>query len=287
MSLTIRKISARSWKHEADQDLILSKAVCDIQGNNFILSRINGQKPIATFNVTDITVIDDTTGTTYTPFSNGDDLAIQLDALDYVGFYREGDVIIADLISTDPNNIIEQGTDGKLFAESSGGGSSAGLITTGYTKATDFGNANFYPKSMFLDVPIQDDANTDIWLASTFVNQRVIHHFGEGVELDKITYVNGTRSVDGSSVTFGAKTVTIYAITANVDPVFTYNVTDANYTQIFTGDFAQYTIAQAKNPPELTLSNIPATTFALVYDIADNHASSGRIEIRRLSAFKK
>ena len=165
--------------------------------------------------------------------------------------------------------------------------SESGLITTGYTKATDFGNANFYPKSMFLDVPIQDDANTDIWLASTFTNQRVIHHFGEGVELDKITYVNGTRSVDGSSVTFGAKTVTIYAITANVDPVFTYNVTDANYTQIFTGNFAQYTIAQAKNPPELTLSNIPATTFALVYDIADNHASSGRIEIRRLSAFKK
>ena len=289
MSLEIRKISARAWKHTVnDGEIILSKAVCDIQGNNFILSRINGSKPIDTFSVSQITLIDDTTGTTYPTFTTGDALAIQLDALDYVGFYREGDVIIADLISADAGNQTTTGNDGKLFTPASGGGGGGtGLITTGYTKATDFGNINFYPKAMFQAIPIQDDANTDIWLASTFTNQRVIHQFGEGVELDKISYVNGTRSVDGSSVTFGAKTVTIYAITANVDPVFTYGVTDANYTQIFTGDFAQYTISQSKSPPELTLINIPTTTYALVYDIANNHAASGRIEIRRLSAFKQ
>lgn len=297
--LEIRKISSRAWKHTVDSEgITLSKAVCDIKGNDFILSRINGQKPIDTFNVTQITLIDDTTSTTYPAFATGDALAIQLDALNYVGFYREGDVLanlndISDVNITAPSNgqVLKYNDSTQLWEnqDESGGGGGTGLITTGYTKATDFGNINFYPKAMFQAIPIQDDANTDIWLASTAVNQRVIHHFGEGVSLDKISYVNGTRSVDGSSVTFGAKTVTIYAITANIDPAFTYGVTDANYTQIFTGDFAQYTISQSKSPPELTLTNIPATTYALVYDIANNHTgdNSGRIEIRRLSAFKQ
>jgi len=194
------------------------------------------------------------------------------------------DVNISDLISTDPSNIIELGTDGKLFAESSGG--VIPRISTGYAKATDFGNINFYPKALFSDIPIQNNANNDTWLAVTFVNQRVIHHFGEAVSLDKITYVNGTRSVDGSSETFGAKDIVIYAITADVDPVFTYGTTDANYTQIFSGTLDQYTIAQSKTPPEITLTNVPANTFALVYDIANNYAASARIEIRRLTAYK-
>lgn len=282
--LTITKHSAGVWSHN---NYIVSK--CFVEGNDdtedFILSKINGQKPIETYNVSVITLVDDTTTTTYPTFATVNSLLLKLEELKYVGFDFGESSDPADLISADSPNAIVLGADGKLKVTAVGV-IPPELITTGYTKATDFGNANFYPKAMFLDVPIQDDANTDIWLASTFTNQRVIHQFGEGVALNKISYVNGTRTVDGSGEGQGAKTVNIYALNADVDPTFTYGVTDANYTLIFSGDLAQYTIAQAKSPPELTLTSVPALTYGLVYDIMNNHDASGRIEIRRLLAHK-
>jgi hypothetical protein len=126
-TLQIRKKSAKTWLHipsDADE-FILSKFYCKTDDDIFkIVEESGSSRKEYTFD--NITVYDDTAGGTMETFASSQALMIRLEALQYVGFNEDGEVIIANLVSTDPSNNINLGTDGKLF--SSGGGSTLGLI---------------------------------------------------------------------------------------------------------------------------------------------------------------
>ena len=280
MNLQIIRLQNNVWKHITDNgNTILSKASVKIQDNDFILSNINGQKPIKTFDVSEITLIDETTSITYPTFANGEDLAIQLKALGYVGFFNEGDVIIADLISSDTPQSIELGTDGKLSVQN------VEFIQGTYVSATDINNGQTSLWAVSSN-PINSDLSLDRWVSGGFVNQRLVHMFGVGVNLKRIEYVNLTFTLSGSNTVEGAKDVKVYAITAqNVFPSETYNVIDSNYTLIADTLFEEYTQSQSLIRPTLTLSNVPSVIYGLVYDIANNYSNSGRIQMRRLSPY--
>jgi hypothetical protein len=135
-TLQIRKKSAKTWLHipsDADE-FILSKFYCKTDDDIFkIVEESGSSRKEYTFD--NITVYDDTAGGTMETFASSQALMIRLEALQYVGFNEDGEVIIANLVSTDPSNNINLGTDGKLF--SSGGGSTLGLIKI-VDKAGDF-----------------------------------------------------------------------------------------------------------------------------------------------------
>ena len=135
-TLQIRKKSSKTWLHvpsDADE-FILSKFYCKTDDDIFkIVEESGSSRKEYTFD--NITVYDDTAGGTMETFASSQALMIRLEALQYVGFNEDGDVIIANLVSTDPSNNINLGTDGKLF--STGGGSTLGLIKI-VDKAGDF-----------------------------------------------------------------------------------------------------------------------------------------------------
>ena len=293
MSLEIRRLQNNVWQHTTDSGkTILSRASAKIQDNDFILSNINGQKPIDTFNVSQITLIDETTGTTYPTFTTGQALAIQLKALSYVGFFEEGDVVaglgdLTDVTITNPsaNQIIKRNAanDGWENAASVTPTSNSRFITGGYAIGTDINNG-LTPRWIMNDFPFQEDSGADRWVAGSASQERLIHMFSQGVTLNSIEYVNATLSIAGSSTGAGARETKVYAInSASFFPSQTYNTIDANYTLISDTSLLEYVQDHALNRPTIPLSNVPVTVYGLVYDFLRNYQASGRIEMRRLT----
>jgi len=91
MSLQIRKLSAKSFKHvdSIDGAFILSKFYAKTENNTFLIVEIYGSKR-REYNVTDIEVYD--IGGTAETFTNIDDLMLRLEELGYTGFYQDGQI---------------------------------------------------------------------------------------------------------------------------------------------------------------------------------------------------
>jgi len=70
------------------------------------------------YDVSVIGVYDDTASSTEETYATVSLLADRLKSLGNPAFYRSGDLVIADLISSDPLNKLIIGTDGKLFVSS-------------------------------------------------------------------------------------------------------------------------------------------------------------------------
>lgn len=124
IKLQIRRKTAKIWQHfiTDGKDFIFSKCYCKTNGNKFRVVE-DGGTPKNEYNYDEIEVYDDLNSGGAETFTSSLELMKRLSALQYVGFNKDGDVVIADLISSDSSNALEEGSDGKLFvAEWSGGG---------------------------------------------------------------------------------------------------------------------------------------------------------------------
>lgn len=118
-TLEIRKKSNKVWQH-VSSDLgtyIVSKLYCKTNGNTFKIVEHGGSRR-GEYDYSDISVYDICGGaeTFVTPLL----LMQRLEQLGYVGFLYDGEVLPADLISTDASNNLIIGSDGKLFSDISG-----------------------------------------------------------------------------------------------------------------------------------------------------------------------
>jgi hypothetical protein len=109
---------------------------CKTNGNNFQIVESGGSKR-GEYDFSDVTIYDDVNSGGAETFASAELLMKRLEALSYVGFYYDGDVISADLISTDASNGIGLGTDGKLFVSSGGGGSTDWSDLTNFNSLTN------------------------------------------------------------------------------------------------------------------------------------------------------
>lgn len=91
MSLQIRKLSTKSWKHvdSIDGAFILTKFYAKTENDKFLIIEVYGSKR-REYLVTDIEVYD--IGGTAETFSNLEDLILRLEELKYTGFYRDGEI---------------------------------------------------------------------------------------------------------------------------------------------------------------------------------------------------
>ena len=119
--LQIRKKSAKVWLHidTESSNFILSKFYCKTDGNTFKLVEQGGSQR-KEYLYTDIEVYDDTDSGSAEVFASSLSLMQRLEELQYVGFTNDGEVIIANLISSDASNNIVLGTDGKLYSHVDG-----------------------------------------------------------------------------------------------------------------------------------------------------------------------
>lgn len=92
-TLQIRKKSTKTWLHEpSDQlDFIIGKFTFSIDGDYFQIVE-QGQAKRNKYHFSNITVIDDTTSTTYLGFASIEALSQQLETLSYQGFFADGEV---------------------------------------------------------------------------------------------------------------------------------------------------------------------------------------------------
>lgn len=285
--LTITKKTGGVWYHG---EVMVSKgyAKANTETDDFSFFAPNGQKPIATFNVSVITLVDETTDptTTYPTFATVEALAEQLKTLGYVGFNEGGAAVEpSELLSTEPNNYSIIDATGKIFTPTPSGISAAVFLDGTYVSATDINNGQT-SKWAISPSAIHADAGADRWVAGSASQERLIHMFPQGVNLSKIEYVNGTLTLAGSSTGVGAKETKVYAITSSgFFPSENYGVTDSNYTLVSDTTLLQYIQAHSLVRPTVPLSNVPSTIYGLVYDFLRNHQASGRIEMRRLAPY--
>jgi hypothetical protein len=116
IKLQIRKKTAKVWQHfiTDGENFILSKCYCKTNGDKFRVVEDGGTaKKEYLFN--EIEVYDDLSGGNAETFTSSLQLMNRLSALNYVGFSNGGDVVTADLISTDSSNALIEGADGKLY----------------------------------------------------------------------------------------------------------------------------------------------------------------------------
>lgn len=121
IKLQIRRKTNKVWQHfiTDGENFIFSKCYCKTNGDKFRVVEDGGTAKNE-YNYDEIEVYDDLNSGSAETFTSSLELMERLSVLSYVGFSKDGDVVIADLISTDPSNAIEEGTDGKLFVEISG-----------------------------------------------------------------------------------------------------------------------------------------------------------------------
>ena len=140
-TIEIRKKTSKVWQHVTNDfgTYIVSKMYCKTDGNTFKITEHGGAKR-GEYDITEVTIYDDSVGGGAETFATPLLLMKRLEALSYVGFYYDGDVIPADLISTDASNTLILGSDGKLY--SAGGGAVAwGAITGTLSSQTDLQDA--------------------------------------------------------------------------------------------------------------------------------------------------
>lgn len=138
-TLEIRKETSKVWRHipSNDDPYIVSKLYIKSEGDNIRVVELGGSQR-GIYNFADVSVYD--IGGVAETFTSASELMQRLEALGYIGFFYEGEVSPSTLISSDLGNIIELGSDGKLYAIDGGGGS-WGSITGNLSDQTDLQNA--------------------------------------------------------------------------------------------------------------------------------------------------
>ena len=126
MALTIRKKGNKNFFHYPTESgsLVfgLSKLTAKVDGDYLLLVEPNGAKR-GSWIYSEVSIVDDSSGGGVESFASGILLFQRLINLGYPAFREDGEVVIADLISSDPSNSITEGGDGLLFAPVGGGGS--------------------------------------------------------------------------------------------------------------------------------------------------------------------
>lgn len=119
IKLQIRKKTTKVWQHfiTDGENFILSKCYCKTNGNKFRVVEDGGTAK-KEYLYSEIEVYDDLSGGSAETFTSSLQLMNRLSALNYVGFSKDGDVVIADLISSDSSNALIEGADGKLYVPS-------------------------------------------------------------------------------------------------------------------------------------------------------------------------
>lgn len=125
-TLQIRKETSKVWRHVPSDELpyIVSKLYIKSDGDNIRVVELGGSQR-GIYNFANVTVYD--IGGGAESFTSASELMQRLEALGYIGFFNEGEVSPSTLISADLGNIIELGSDGKLYAIGGGGGGSQDL----------------------------------------------------------------------------------------------------------------------------------------------------------------
>lgn len=115
IKLQIKKEIGGVWQHYviSEDNFILSDCYCKTNGDKFRVVELGGSQR-KEYDYSEIEVYD--VGGSAETFTSSLELMQRLKALQYVGFINDGDVVIADLISSDSSNEITIGTDGKLFS---------------------------------------------------------------------------------------------------------------------------------------------------------------------------
>ena len=122
-NLVIRKKSSLVWVHEpSDQyNFIIGKFTFSIDGNDFQIIEL-GQSKRNKYAYTNITIIDDTTSTTYANFSSAFALSNKLSDLGYIGFNTAITIVtgsFAKVVQWDGNTItVTTGYAGTVFNQS-------------------------------------------------------------------------------------------------------------------------------------------------------------------------
>lgn len=114
-TLLIEKNSLNVWTHTPSdfQPYILTQFYAKSNGDIFMVFEFSGVQR-GSYHYSDIS-IKDGANPLETGFTSINQVMLRLEELKYVGFEFDGDVVPADLISTDPSNALIEGTDGKLF----------------------------------------------------------------------------------------------------------------------------------------------------------------------------
>jgi len=132
-TLIIRKKSLKTWLHTDSilGDFIISKFYFNADNGNFQVVE-QGQSRRVIYNVTDITLYDDTDGGVAETFANITALSLRLEELNYPAFQYDGQIVsIANLIEAGTNvTITGDGTTGSPYVINSSGGGGGGAVTS-------------------------------------------------------------------------------------------------------------------------------------------------------------
>lgn len=128
MELKIYKKSAKIWRFIDDDlsDFIPSRFSVNTLNNTVTIVYLDGNKS-KTYNVSEVELYNIGSVTPFPIFATAEDLMFKLEELGCPCFFVDGDYVFlpSDWISSDAGNGLEIGTDGKFYASSGGGGSSA------------------------------------------------------------------------------------------------------------------------------------------------------------------
>lgn len=116
-TLLIEKNSLNVWAHTPSdfQPYILTQFYAKSNGDSFMVFEFSGVQR-GSYHYSDIS-IKDGANPLETGFTSIKQVMLRLEELKYVGFEFDGDFIAAEVISSDSPNMLEEGTDGKLFVE--------------------------------------------------------------------------------------------------------------------------------------------------------------------------
>jgi hypothetical protein len=168
IKLQIRRKTAKVWQHfiTDGENFIFSKCYCKTNGDKFRVVEDGGTQKNE-YNFDEIEVYDDLNSGIAETFTSSLELMERLSALNYVGFNQDGNVIIADLISSDSSNAVVLGSDDRLFVSSSGGGetptlqavTNEGNTTLNEIKIYNPGNffMELYPNGVYIENQINGD----------------------------------------------------------------------------------------------------------------------------------
>ncbi len=293
--LTIKKTAGNIWTHNVTG---ISKGYVkwNTSTEKFMLFAENGQAPIQTYEVSEITLIDDTTTTTYPTFTTVLALVTQLKSLSYVGFPSEGGAVgslndLTDVTIASPSNnqVLKYNSTTSLWEN----GAAISQDTTGAIIPISFADCtsnfstllhnSYTAKVGHFDF---ENYNNDAWVSGNGINtnQRLTYMFGgNSFPLKSIYYLNGFSNVNSLTIlnsNRGIQNCVIYAITANVTPTTTYGVTTGDFQSIYSGTLTQQTTVSLLSSVILTT---PVDCYGFVIDAADAYGGT-LMSIRRVIA---
>lgn len=219
----IRRKTTKVWQHfiTDGENFIFSKCYCKTNGDKFRVVEDGGTAKNE-YNYDEIEVYDDLNSGSAETFTSSLELMERLSVLGYVGFSKDGDVVIADLISTDPSNAVELGTDNKLFVPVVSGGVKS--VTGSMVNNTDPLNPIIEPDDDKLD---KSTTPNSIYATDSSGNQEMISK-------DSLKEVLEFANLAAFPVT--GETGKIYVAK---DTNFTYRWSGSTYVQIGGGDNKQ------------------------------------------------